>query len=175
PRTATVSLHSTVTTTPGTLNIAGFGGSGKSVRLLSVTTTTAGKTFSKWTSGDNKTDSGTDIPGTPTPCISTDTGGTNGNISDAYAQFVNSNGAPTVAADNASRTVNEGVTATNTGTYSDPDSGDIVAIIASVGTITKTGTNIGTWSWSLGTTDGPTQSQTVTITANDGNGHVVTT
>src|SRR5205085_1986714 len=162
-------------TSGGTVNIPGFGGSGKSVKLLSVTTTTSGKTFSKWTSGDNKNDSGTDIPGTPTPCISTDVGGSNGNITDAYAHFVNSNSAPTVAADNASRTVNEGATATNTGTYSDPDSGDNVAITASVGTVTKTGTNSGTWSWSFGTTDGPAQSQTVTITANDGNGHIVTT
>src|SRR4029079_2167496 len=107
-------------------------------------------------------------------CIATDTG-TNGNITDAYAHFVNSNVAPTVAANNASRTVNEGATATNTGTYSDADAGDNVLITASVGTVTKTGTNSGTWSWSFGTTDGPAQSQTVTITANDGNGHIVTT
>jgi PKD repeat protein len=174
--TGTVALHSTVTATSGgTVNIPGFGGNGKSVKLLSVTTTTAGKTFSKWTSGDKNTDSGTDIPGTPTPCISTDVAGTNGNVSDAYAHFTSSNSAPTVAADNASRTVNEGATATNTGTYSDPDSGDNVAITASVGTVTKTGTNSGTWSWSFGTNDGPAQSQTVTITANDGNGHIVTT
>src|SRR5947209_12441369 len=41
-------------------------------------------------------------------------------------------------------------------------------LFRSVGTVTKTGTNSGTWSWSFGTTDGPAQSQTVTITANDG-------
>src|SRR5207244_806082 len=46
---------------------------------------------------------------------------------------------------------------------------------ASVGTVTKTGTNSGTWSWSFPTTDGPDQSHTVTITANDGSGHIVTT
>jgi autotransporter-associated beta strand protein len=82
---------------------------------------------------------------------------------------------PTVAANNASVTVNEGQTAANTGTYSDPDAGDNVTITASVGTVTKTGTNSGTWSWSFNTVDGPAQSQTVTITANDGNGHVVPT
>ena len=37
-------------------------------------------------------------------------------------------------------TVNEGQTATNTGTYSDP-SRDNVTMTASVGTVTKTGTN----------------------------------
>src|SRR5439155_7275130 len=90
--TATVSLHSSLTITSGTMaNIPGIAGSSKSVRLLSVTTTTAGKTFSKWTSGDNKADSGTDIPGTPTPCISTDAAGTNGNVTDEYAHFANSN------------------------------------------------------------------------------------
>lgn len=81
----------------------------------------------------------------------------------------------TVAADNASVTVDEGQTATNTGTYSDPDAGDDVLISASVGTVNKTGTNSGTWSWSWGTGDGPTDSQTVTITADDQNGHVVQT
>src|SRR5262249_48927114 len=39
---------------------------------------------------------------------------------------------------------------------------------ASVGTVTKTGTNSGTWSWSLATTDGPNQSGTVTIFGDDG-------
>ena len=85
------------------------------------------------------------------------------------------NTAPTVAADNASRTFSEGQTATNTGTYSDPNAGDNVSITASVGTVTKTGTNSGTWSWSFATTDGPNQSQTATITANDGVAPPVTT
>jgi hypothetical protein len=82
---------------------------------------------------------------------------------------------PTIARNNASVTVNEGQTATNSGTYSDPNAGDNVTITASVGTVTKTGTNSGTWSWSFGTTDGPAQSQTVTMTANDGNGGTATT
>jgi hypothetical protein len=72
--------------------------------------------------------------------------------------------------------VNEGQTATNTGTWSDANAGDTVTLSASVGTVTKSGTNAsGTWSWSFATTDGPAQSQTVTITANDGNGGVTST
>jgi hypothetical protein len=82
---------------------------------------------------------------------------------------------PTIARNNASVTVNEGQTATNSGTYSDPNAGDNVTITASVGTVTKTGTNSGTWSWSFGTNDGPAESQTVTMTANDGNGGTATT
>jgi uncharacterized delta-60 repeat protein len=85
------------------------------------------------------------------------------------------NDAPTVAATTSSVTVNEGQTASNTGTYSDVDFGDSDAITASLGTVTKTGSNIGAWSWSYATTDGPVQSQTVTITANDGHGGVTTT
>jgi large repetitive protein len=84
------------------------------------------------------------------------------------------NDKPSVARDNASVTVNEGQTASNSGTYSDVD-GDNVAISASVGTVSKTGVGNGTWSWSFNTTDGPAQSQTVTITANDGNGGTETT
>ena len=49
------------------------------------------------------------------------------------------------------------------------NAGDTVTLTASVGTVTKSGSNAaGTWAWSYATTDGPAQSQTVTITANDG-------
>jgi hypothetical protein len=83
---------------------------------------------------------------------------------------------PTISSNNALVTVNEGQTASNTGTWSDANSGDTIALSASPGTIIKGGTNAaGTWSWSFATTDGPIQSQTVTITANDGNGGVTTT
>jgi hypothetical protein len=63
--------------------------------------------------------------------------------------------------------VDEGETAANTGTWSDPNivDGDEVDVTASVGTITQDAN--GTWSWSLDTTDGPDQSQTVTVTATD--------
>ena len=77
---------------------------------------------------------------------------------------------PSISANSSSVTVNEGQTAANTGSYSDPDSGDNVAISASVGSVTKTGTNSGSWSWAFATTDGPAQSQTVTITATDSGG-----
>jgi hypothetical protein len=68
-------------------------------------------------------------------------------------------------------TVNEGSTANNSGTYSDPTS-DPVTLSASIGTVTDNGG--GNWSWSFGTNDGPTQSQTVTITATDDKGEAGT-
>ncbi|HET8768322.1 MAG TPA: PxKF domain-containing protein [Pedococcus sp.] len=80
-----------------------------------------------------------------------------------------SNSAPVINRDNGSVAVDEGATATNTGTWSDADAGDTVTLSASVGTVIKSGTNAGgTWSWSFNTTDGPDDSQTVTITADDG-------
>ncbi|HET7486733.1 MAG TPA: multicopper oxidase domain-containing protein [Acidimicrobiales bacterium] len=82
------------------------------------------------------------------------------------------NSPPVVHADAASVTVNEGTTATNTGTVSDPD-GDPVTLTASVGSVTDNGN--GTWSWSFATTDGPDQSQTVTVTADDGQATTSTT
>jgi Bacterial Ig domain len=76
-----------------------------------------------------------------------------------------SNHAPTVSADNASVDVNEGSEASNTGLWGDAD-GDPVTLSASIGTVTES--NDGTWSWSYTPDDGPADSQTVTITANDG-------
>lgn len=81
------------------------------------------------------------------------------------------NTAPTVSASLASVTVSEGATAANTGAFGDADN-DPVTLSASVGTITP---GSGTWSWSYGTVDGPTQSQTVTVTADDGAGGVTST
>lgn len=81
-----------------------------------------------------------------------------------------SNHAPSVSADNASVGVNEGSEASNTGLWGDADS-DPVTLGASVGTVTKY--DDGTWSWSYTPDDGPSDSQTVTITANDG--HVSST
>ncbi|MDA0264821.1 MAG: choice-of-anchor C family protein [Chloroflexi bacterium] len=78
---------------------------------------------------------------------------------------------PSVDADNASVTVDEGSPAANSGTFSDAN-GDTVAVSTSVGTLTQTGTSSGTWAWSFNTNDGPAESQLVTITANDGNGGV---
>ncbi|MCI0534691.1 MAG: choice-of-anchor D domain-containing protein, partial [Verrucomicrobiales bacterium] len=67
-------------------------------------------------------------------------------------------------------TVDEGSSAGNTGTWSDLDN-DVVAISASVGTV---GVSNGLWSWQYATVDGPVNSQTVTLTANDGQGNSTT-
>jgi len=81
----------------------------------------------------------------------------------------NTNQAPTVAADNAAVTVNEGTIPANTGTYSDPD-GDAVAVTASTGSVTTSGgAGSGTWSWSQPASD-ESSSSVVTITADDGKG-----
>jgi len=79
---------------------------------------------------------------------------------------------PDVAPGNAVVTVDEGATALNTGTVSDAGD-DTVILSASVGTVTDNGD--GTWSWFLDTTDGPDQSQAVTIAATDSDGAVTTT
>ena len=84
------------------------------------------------------------------------------------------NVAPTVAANNDLVTVNEGDTATHTGTFSDPGF-DLVNITASIGTISQSGTQSGTWSWSYPTADGPDDSQLVVITATDSDGAFSTT
>jgi hypothetical protein len=63
--------------------------------------------------------------------------------------------------------VDEGESASNTGGVGDTD-GDLVALSASVGSVTTD--DQATWYWSFDTTDGPNDSQTVTVTADDGNG-----
>jgi hypothetical protein len=85
----------------------------------------------------------------------------------AYVFGENINLSPTIAADNSEVTVNEGTEAQNNGTVSDPN-GDAVTLSASVGTVDNN--SDGSWSWSYVTSDGPADSQTVTITADDGNG-----
>lgn len=77
------------------------------------------------------------------------------------------NDVPVLTSTNSAPTANEGQTATNTGTISDPD-GDVVTLTSSVGTVVNNGN--WTWSWSFPTTDGPTQSQAVTISGDDGHG-----
>ena len=77
--------------------------------------------------------------------------------------------APVVAVDQASVTVPENATATNTGTWSDYD--DTVSLSASYGTVVK---NInGTWSWSANGDE--SNSQTVTMTATNGDGATAVT
>lgn len=92
----------------------------------------------------------------------------NGVIVDPGALGLVSNTAPTITADNATVTVNAGTTATNSGTFADAEF-DTVTLSTSVGTVVDNGD--GTWSWSFAT-GGPVDSQTVTITADDGNGGV---
>jgi hypothetical protein len=89
---------------------------------------------------------------------------------------LSANIAPTVAATNSTVTVNEGQTAANSGVWGDANLTDTVTLSASVGTVNKSGTNAaGTWSWSYPTTDGPAQTQVVTITASDGTASTSTT
>jgi PKD repeat protein len=94
-----------------------------------------------------------------------------------FATWVSSvtatNQPPTIASDHPAVAVNEGTAPANTGTFSDPD-GDTVAITASSGTITKTGTVSGSWSWHGAAVD-EGASETITITADDGNGLTSTT
>lgn len=104
-------------------------------------------------------------PARAAPCPACDDGGGGGSGGDP----------PTVNVNNASVTVNEGQTATNAGTYSDPDGNGTITLSASVGSVTKDASGDGTWSWSFRTTDGPDESQTVTITATDSAGATATT
>src|SRR5262245_43835664 len=72
---------------------------------------------------------------------------------------------PTGTAGNSTVIVNEADMATNFGTYADLDN-DPLDLSASVGAISNN--DDGTWSWAYETTDGPDQSATVTIFADDG-------
>ena len=95
----------------------------------------------------------------------------NGGIATTTFDLTVNNVAPSVA-NVGNVSVNEGSTVTNSGTWSDPGL-DVVALAASVGTVTKNAN--GTWSWSFNSNDGPDQSQTVTITATDSDGASTTT
>ena len=153
--------------TATTLNVAA--GAGQFIKLTAPASA-GGQSFVDWTSTSGggtftTSDSGRSI------CAAGEANSGLRRFTATYAAPVNS--APAIAATNASVTVNEGQTANNSGTWSDANAGDTVTLSASVGTVAKSGTNAaGTWSWSYATTDGPAQSQTVTITANDGNGGV---
>lgn len=74
------------------------------------------------------------------------------------------NNAPNVSAASLTVTVDEGQTADQSGTYDDID-GDSVTLSATTGVVIDNGN--GTWSWSLGTDDGPSDGTTVTVTATD--------
>ena len=95
---------------------------------------------------------------------------TGSNNASALVTVTGGNNVPAIASDSAAVSAGEGSPAANTGTWSDANASDVVTLSASIGTVSKSGTNAaGTWSWSYTPGDGPA-SQTVTITANDGNG-----
>ncbi len=73
---------------------------------------------------------------------------------------------PTVSANNDPVVVSEGATANNSGVFHDDQGNNTVTLSASIGSVVKND-GAGTWTWSFGTTDGPDQSQVVTITATD--------
>ncbi len=82
------------------------------------------------------------------------------------------NVAPAVALTQATEAVAYGGTATDTGTFADPDAGDTVTLTSSQGTVTQTGDQSGTFTFTQSniTTGGP-----VTITATDEHGNARTT
>src|SRR5262249_14235053 len=96
-----------------------------------------------------------------------------GDVGTSFATVTALNVGPSVSAAAGQVTVNEGQTATKTGTWSDAGSNDLVALSASVGTVTRNSN--GTWTWSYAASDGPSQAQTVTITATDKDGAISST
>jgi PKD repeat protein len=91
-----------------------------------------------------------------------------GQSSSASTTATIANVAPALSVDLSSVAVSEGELAENAGTVSDPGD-DQVTLTASVGEITRAD---GAWSWSFSATDGPAQSQTVTLTAADDDGGI---
>jgi hypothetical protein len=88
---------------------------------------------------------------------------------DCIPKWGNINSPPEIFVDEAILTISEGETALNNGDVIDPD-GDPITLTASIGTATNHGDE--TWSWSYKTNDGPAETQTVTVVADDGNGGV---
>lgn len=123
-----------------------------------------GTAFQTLAAGETATD-------TFTYTISDGDGGTSS--STVTITITGQNDGPSLTVANGSVTVNEGQTATNSGTFADIDATDTVTLTASEGVITQRGSNNGTWSWSEATPDNaPTH--TVTITADDGHGGITT-
>lgn len=75
------------------------------------------------------------------------------------------NAAPLITVQNVEVTVDEGETATNGGTFADVPA-DNITLTASIGAVVDNAD--GTWTWTWTTTNGPEDSQLVTITADDG-------
>jgi hypothetical protein len=116
---------------------------------------------------------GTPIPATTPVSSSTPSPEPSGVPTDAPSPVpsaVPTNTPPTISVSASTLVVNEqssGTPATMVGTVSDPN-GDAINLMASVGAVVNNGD--GTWVWSWLPTDGPSQSQPVTITADDGHG-----
>jgi hypothetical protein len=94
----------------------------------------------------------------------------NSNPATVTFQISHVNQPPTLTINNSAVSANEGSTATNSGTFADIDSAN-VTISASEGAVTQDSGSSGNWTWSYTPPDGPA-TDTVTITANDGNGGV---
>ena len=90
---------------------------------------------------------------------------TNGMLSELVVTAPDGNERPDVNVNGSDVAVNQGQTATMTGSFSDPD-GNPVTLKASVGTVTDTGG--GNWSWTYPT--GGQQSRIVYITGTDSHG-----
>ena len=85
---------------------------------------------------------------------------------DATIVIAGVNDAPVVSRDAQLIEANEGETAVNGGVFSDVDQSDLLTLDATLGTVVAH--NDGTWTWSWDTSDGPTDSQFVTISVSDG-------
>ncbi|MBI1375608.1 MAG: LEPR-XLL domain-containing protein, partial [Phycisphaera sp.] len=135
-----------------------------SASLGTITFQTVGSTGTwtwTYTTADGPADS-------QTVTITADDG--NGGMTMETFDLVVTNVAPTLSVTNAEVEVNEGDTAMNTGSFSDISALDTVTITASIGDIVQVGTNPGTYTWSFDSTNGPDETQTVTITATDKDG-----
>ena len=91
-----------------------------------------------------------------------------GMISEFVVVDPGGNERPYVNANDTDVEANEGQAASMTGTFMDPD-GDAVTLSSSIGSVTDNGG--GNWTWNYTTTDGPSESQLVYVTATDAGGH----
>jgi ELWxxDGT repeat protein len=101
----------------------------------------------------------------------TDTYGLN---STATTTTLTINSSPIVGANNPTVSIAEGGTATNTGTFDDTDGRGTVTLTTSIGTLSRNDT-LGTWNWSLPTTDNTSGFVSVVITATDDQGAIAFT
>jgi hypothetical protein len=155
-----------ITAESGTLTLAGWGGGSEANVDLTITIAGSWATAQATDPGPYKIE----YVLTQTGNLYTADNSSNKNVVNINGDGCGTVGGPTntppsISADNPTVTVVEGATAGNSGTFSDADS-DPVTLSASVGSVND---NLdGTWTWTYNTVDGPADSQTVTITANDG-------